>query len=529
MTSQQLKFGAYWDAIPPFYSVQGLPPIQESNYEEFTDGSRLMPVQMPRDLVFKLLWQVRSVTLKLEYDFDPKDEDGWTSLVTGTTTSQPSVLETKGPFVLQNAAIGAMTSRELRIPQGYISHLTSEPYPIDKDETRDLAREGFGIINPFIASEYADFTQDQALLIPAIDAEATAIKARLATMKTLADASDYVVLKDEIERQETSFDAAVNAIKQKYQAKLDLIAADYNAGSASESNKTFYGKKAQQEKDQAVYEVKQEAQLQWFDWEGGFGRQVRFGGVGKYRVQAPRALHFPPTIAGLFAGVYQTTDQMQALSSDCIAVLSTPLFQFRELRFSFNQEFQYDRNVLIQPEEPEVISVDGFLLVDAVVDPFKVFSTDQPRAAALKVESAGDADLFGGYYEEPVDEGPPLVYFVFTNYASLFNEYTENQRAPLPGFPQESAFPTQEIADVVLSGDYFGAGDYSAAVQKLQPIADKIRELKEVGAATENGAIEFRGKDNALLFEAPIFVKNAVPIKNVRLTYKIDKLYTDPA
>ena len=98
----------------------------------------------------------------------------------------------------------------------------------------------------------------------------------------------------------------------------------------------------------------------------------------------------------------------------------------------------------------------------------------------------------------------------------------------MPNFPQQSDFPDPEIADVVLSGDYFAGGDWSAAVEKFQPIADKIRELKEVGAATENGSIEFRGKNNDLLFEAPIFVKDSVPIKNVRLTYKIDKLYTDP-
>lgn len=76
MTSQQLRFGAYWDAIPPFYSVQGLPPIQGSNYEEFTDTSNLMPVEMPKDLVFKFLWQVRSITIKLEYEFDAKTRAG---------------------------------------------------------------------------------------------------------------------------------------------------------------------------------------------------------------------------------------------------------------------------------------------------------------------------------------------------------------------------------------------------------------------------------------------------------------------
>ena len=528
MTSQQLRFGASWDAIPPFYSVQGLPPIQASNYEEFTDTSNLMPVEMPKDLVFKFLWQVRSITIKLEYEFDAKDEGGWVSSIDGITTDQQSVLQTRGPFVLQNAAIGAMTSRELRIPQGYISHLTSEPYPTNKDEARELAREGFGIINPFIPSESADFTAEKALVIPAIDAEADLIKSRLSEIKALADASNYVVLSQEIQRQETSFDAAVNAIKQKYQAKLDLIEADYNQGPPSEYSKTFYGKKAQREKDRAVYDVKQEAQLQWFDWEGGFDRQVTFGGVGKYRVQAPRSLHLPPTVGGLFGGIYQTTQQMQSLSSACMAVLIAPTFEFPEIEFSYVQEFQYDRKVLIEPDPEETREVDGFLVVSSSVDPFKVFSTEQERAAALKVQSSGDSVLFGGYYESPSQGGPPAIYFAFISYNSLFSEYTQDPVTPLPNFPQQSDFPDPEIADVVLSGDYFAGGDWSAAVEKFQPIADKIRELKEVGAATENGSIEFRGKNNDLLFEAPIFVKDSVPIKNVRLTYKIDKLYTDP-
>ena len=211
-----------------------------------------------------------------------------------------------------------------------------------------------------------------------------------------------------------------------------------------------------------------------------------------------------------------------------MAVLIAPTFEFPEINFSYVQEFQYDRKVLIEPDPEETVGVDGFLAVSSSVDPFKVFSTEQERAAALKVQSSGDSDLFGGYYESPSQGGPPAVYFAFISYDSLFSEYTQDPVTPEPSFPQQSDFPDPEIADIVLSGDYFGGGDWSAAVEKFQPIADKIRELKEVGAATENGAIEFRGKDNALLFEAPIFVKDSVPIKNVRLTYKIDKLYTDP-
>jgi hypothetical protein len=56
-----------------------------------------------------------------------------------------------------------------------------------------------------------------------------------------------------------------------------------------------------------------------------------------------------------------------------------------------------------------------------------------------------------------------------------------------------------------------------------------VSNLKEVAAATEKGTFELRDKADQLLFSTPLFLKNGVPIKNLRLTYKIDKLYTDPA
>lgn len=527
MTTHQLRFGAYWDAIPPFYSTQGLPPLPESNYDEFTDTSNLMPVEMPRDLALKFLWQVRSVTIKLEYEFDPKNENGWNSSIEGLATDQISVIESQGPFLLENAAIQDITSRELRIPQGYIGHYF-EPYPEDMDEARGLAREGFGPINPFTASDYADFTIDKTLLIPAIDAEATLVKEKLANIKALATASNYFTLKEEIERQETSFDLAVIGIKQKYQDKLDEITAEYNDGIASETRKIYYGKTVQTEKDRAVFEVRQEAQLQWFDWEGVFDRQVNFSGVGKYRIQSSKTLHYPPTVGGLFGGIYQTSQQKAALSNECVAVLAFPKFVFQQIGILFAQEFTYDRQVLIEPEEATTVQTDGELNVYTSIDPSMAFSTKLEKAAALKIDATGVSVLYGGYYESTPQSGPPSIYYAFINYDAIFNQYTQDVKSPLPDFPQQTDFPSQEISDVVLSGDFFGGGGYDAATEKFQPIADKIRELKEIGNATENGTLEFRDKNDNLLFETPIFAKDVVPIKNVRLTYKIDKLYTDP-
>lgn len=522
-TTQQLRFGAYWDAIPPFYSTQGLPPVQESNREKFTDTSNLMPVEMPKDLVLKFLWQVKSVTIKLEYEFDPKNQGGWISSIRGLTTDQISVIETKGPFILENAAIEAITSRELRIPQGYVGHYF-EPYPTDRDEARDLARQGFGAINPLVSSDYADFTVEKTLLISAIDTEAETIKEKLAEIKAFATASSYNVLKNEIERQEESFDLAVIGIKEKYQGKIDLLTTQYEEGSSTEYRKTVYGKQVQVEINNAIYEVKQEAQLQWFDWEGGFDQQVSFLNVGKYRIQAPQTLHFPPRIGGLFAGIYQTTEQLQSFSNQCMAVISPSNYFFNNLEFLFTQEFQYEQEFVFNEISGTNLIEDG-ILVSAKINKMLMFSTDKNKAAALKIEAIGDGAVVGGSYTTTPPNNEYFDYTPSIGYFGLFNPFTENLNDPPPPFPVVS---NPYIAEVVLSGEYFGNGNYSAAIERFQPIADKLRELKEIGTAAENGTLEFRGKDNSLLFEAPLFVKTCIPIKNVRVTYKIDKLYTDP-
>ena len=524
-TTQQLKFGAYWDAIPPFYSTNGLPRINESNYNELQNGANLMPIEMPKDLVLKFLWQVRSVTIKTEYEFEAKNDNGWTSSIVGLTSDQQPVIESRGPFKLTGTAISEITSRELRLPQGYVQHITSEPYPIDRDEARSIAREGISGFSAFVASDFANFEADKAQLIPAIEAQADLIKNKLSQMKAMADGAKYYVLRTEIERQEAAFDLAVDDIKQDYQDQLDEIELEYNEDPPNEYRDTQYGQQVQRLRSQAVLKIKQEAQLQWFDWEGGFDRQVRFLDVGKYRTLSPQSMHNPPEMGGLFSGVYQTTAQMQSLSSTCMAVLYNSGFDFRQISFFFNQEFTYTRKVLILPGEPATVDVEGFLNVNADLGLFGAVSTDKDRAAAIKINAEGDSILLSGYYETDPAFPPTTVRFELISYNALFNVFTDTQKNPLPPFPVE---PNPQIAPIVLSGEYFGSGSWSAAVQKMQPIADKIRELKEVGDAVENGSLEFRNKDDGLLFEAPLFVKTCVPIKNVRITYKIDKLYTDP-
>lgn len=533
MITQQLRFGAYWDAIPPFYCAQGVPPIPESNYTAHTDFEGLAPVQMPRDLVFKLLWQVRSVTIKLEYEFDPKNSDGWISSVGSLTTDQPMAIATRGPFTLTDfeftAIIGSASwaTRELKLPQGNLQYFGTEAYPTDRDAARELAREGFGIINPYITSDFADFNFEKDLVVPAIEAEAQLIKSRLAEIKALATGSNYTVLETEITRQETAFDSAVVALKNDYQAKVDLLVSEYNALTETEELKVFYGKKAQTLKNRGVFDVKQEASLQWFDWEGGFGRRLRFLDCGKYRIQAPQSLHNPPTIGGIFASIHQSSDQLSSLSSTCLATLKVPSFTFPEINFGYTKPFTYESLVQVEPEQtaPTTILLDSEFSAFTAADLLKIISTTENRAAAVKYSPSADGFIRSGYF---YSENYNRAFFQYVYYSDLFNFYNETPFETPVSFPVPGDFPTQEIADVVLSGEYFGAGNWSAATAKFQELATKVEQLKEIGTATEAGTLEIRGKDDGLLFEAPLFVKDCVPIKNIRLTYKIDKLHTDP-
>lgn len=535
MTSQQLRFGAYWDAIPPFYSVQGLPALPSSTYQAFTNGEGLSPIEMPRDLVFKLLWQVKSVTLKLEYEFDPEQTDEWTPTVGNLTTDQPLALFTRGPYALTDGQSGIIASaswatRELKLPQGDLAFLSTAAYSTDADTARGLTREGFGIINPFVGSDYADFQTEIALAQGAIDTEAGLIQAKIQEMKSLAITGNYSALETELTRQETAFNAGVQALKQTYQERADTLIAQFEATTQNENWKVFYGRKAQELKDRAVFDVKQEARLQWFEWEQGFKQRLGFPQVSEFRIQGPVAMHTPPTCGGLFAGVFQTTDQIASASTECVAVLKVPSSTIGT-NFGFTKSISYERQVWIEPGEtaPSTVLVDEDLSVFIAADLPKLIATTATRAGAVKFTGTGDGRLYAGYYEYNDQSSPPSIYTDFADYSTLFNAYNETiLESPRP-FPTAGQFPTPEIADVVLSGPYYGGGSWDDAAAEFQPVSDKINQLKEVAAATEKGTFELRDKADQLLFSTPLFLKNGVPIKNLRLTYKIDKLYTDPA
>jgi hypothetical protein len=346
-------------------------------------------------------------------------------------------------------------------------------------------------------------------------------------MKALATAAGYSLLQAELERQETAFDDGVQTLKNTYETRITTLTTQFQEFPATEESKIFYGKKAQQLKDRAIFDVKQEARLQWFEWEKGFQQRLGFFGVANLRIQGPTAMHNPPTLGGLFAGIYQTTDQLAAASTQCMAVLRVPQFEI-ETEFDFTKTISYERQVFIDPIDsvPSTVLLEQAFAVFVAADLPKLIATTADKAGAVKLNAIGDGDLFAGYYE--YQGSPPGIYTSYVTYLNLFNQFNETQLESPPPFPSESQFPNPEIADVVLSGPYFGGGSWEAAAAEFQPIADKITQLKEVGEATEKGTFEFRDKEDELLFSAPLFLKTGIPLKNIKLTYKIYKLYTDP-
>jgi hypothetical protein len=575
--TQQLRCGAYWDAVPPFYAVNGLPPIPTSNYEknltasyydfvfnkyEASDPSKtLMPIIMPKSLALKLLWQVRSVTLKIEYENKTLNSDGFElNLYRAKSNNDPeySYIETSGPFKLTDSALDALISsekwatRDLKLPQGNIE--IRSIYPENRDQARNQERTNLGIVYHFNSSDYANYNTEKQNVIQAVDLEASKVASRINLMKSYADASNYKVLSNELERQLTSFPDGISKLKTSLQQTMTAIEEEYQKDVAGEYDdegneikapmpvelaNNLYGKYLQKLANSGTNAVNEEAALQFFDWNKGFSNQISFYSIKNFLTTRHNCTHRPPTIGGMFSGLFQAPD-----GKSCVAVIRLPPSAViaaesaeTENYFVANKKINYKVKTLSKTDEnsfEQEIDVESEIGFNSLLY-YSSFSSFANYAGAIKFEGAGQGNLRSGSVSINEQNRNVNLYGFTVNYFDLINRYNENKLTQQPEFPtkyqeekDQIELLTQEEKDILLSGPYFSSGDWENATNEFDSAANKLSQLKEISETEEKGKIQFKDKNDNLLYETPLYGKRLIPVKNFKLTIKIYELNADP-
>lgn len=266
--TQQLRHGAYWDAVPPFYAMTTLqgPSLDQTGQSTFPKWRGRHPIKIPKDLALQLLWQVAEYQIKLEFEEKPNVE-GYTGRCYATTDGTFfATWDLAGLTDNEQGIIAAQNfeSRELKLPQGdlkwvktvrkdftdEIPAFSTEQYPyisfVTEDYSADRAEavqqvlsawESRGGIPAFkeydvIADIYFDhpatFASEKQKATAAINAAADEEIAKLLAMRNANEKTPYTNLKAEIIRQISIFYQWSEQIKAEAQDELEELNAAYN-------------------------------------------------------------------------------------------------------------------------------------------------------------------------------------------------------------------------------------------------------------------------------------------------------------
>jgi len=564
--TQQLRCGAYWDAVPPFYAVNGLPPIPQSNYDAHTGPNyypfnfqrgqdppkfkALTPVTMPKLLALKFLWQVRSVVLKFKFENNKIESNGFKlSFPLNSDGQDFERIASTAPIALKSDLFNTLntsekwTTRDLKIPQGSITILQT-PYSTNRIEAKDTAREKTGLVLYFNSSDYANYQTEKTKVIEAIDQQSAIEIAKLNLMKSYSDASNYKILSDEINRQKNELQIGVQKLKEKYQEKIDSIIATREAEEEPIINELLnisYGKLFESLKESAIQATKEEAQLQWFEFNKGFENNIAFWSMQQYLTNRPLSMHNPPHINGLFGGIFKSIDNN---SENCTVSLRVPGEFYTDPRsdkFYLTKLIEYEVDSYSKtnygnPNSEPVVEKTKYTTSTytgySIPFPLSSISGIPEYAGAFKffhIEILGNFSSGSVYTDEIGD------LTIFKNYEQLINPYNESQISQKPQFPTSdpeilSKIETldEEQRSALFSGPYFSEQSWEAIAQELELAADKFSQLKEISETEQKGKIEFRDKSGNLLHEVPAYGKKLLPVKNYVLTIQIHELNTDP-
>lgn len=525
---ETLQFGAYSDAVPPFYVAYKPQEPPDSAYVPHTEFRGNLPVKIQESTALKLLWQVKSLDLKIEYTLENSSSEGWETICDPPLQREVSI-ESMQIDGLGNIANG-WQGRPLKIPQGTINY-QNPPYGNDADANRALMREGFGPINPFNPGDLADWEVEKNLADAALNAEKQAISQKLAEIKALANAYEYFTLEAEIERQEASFNLAATAIINKFQTDLQDIISEFNdldppPPSWSTTAKSSYARRIQTLRDRALFNLRQEKQLEWFEWEGGFDKKINFQEVGKMRIMGNKALHRPPTIAGIFTGLTAATESSPSFIKRCIGIINLSEAFFSDFfDISFIKPISYQRKEFFEGEDetPRTVTREDEFGIGCNLDILRCVSTVEETAAKIYIKpSRIDADLFSGVY---VAFGGAQVLQQAIPYGALYNQINETVMEGIPFTEDPSYSPQQK--EVVYSGEFFGSGSFAAAKEYMAPVAAKVQELKNPGPTKECGFLRIKEKSGTNLIEQKLYCRSVLPLKNVFITYQIQSYHTD--
>ena len=529
----RIEFGAYSDAVPPVYVVGKIQEPPNSAYEPHTEFRNLFGIKMRKSLAMKLLWQVKTFKCVLEYSTPDTPTGDW--VAKGQADFIPRI-ETQGPAGIQSSGGGLFnywSDRKLRIPQGNINGKipSYSQYP---DQNRTICREGFTVINPFIPGDNTTYESEKAAGKSALQAEKQAIEAKITQIKTYATAYKYFILKQEIERQENSFRSASTLIINEFEYELGNIVSEFESlpfppPSWSTTVKTTYAQRIQRLRNKYLFKLRQQHQLEWFEWDGGFEKKINFNDVCKIRLLGPKALANPPSILGIFSGIAFQSKSTEDIGDQCLGIINPNTFSggfnaFGQTNIFFEKDISYAFLEFkeVEDEEPREETEEDKFVVLCVSNIFECISTNEETARKLYIKpTLIYADLRSGLYI--TSNG--TEYRESLGYKSFFDAITD---AAMDGPPfQEDPSLSPEQKKVVYSGDFFG-GTFGGAKAYFESVANKIRQLKNPSNTLECGYLRIKGKDGNILLETKLYTRREFPFRNVTVTYSIEEYHTDP-
>lgn len=393
--TQQLSLGAYWDAVPPFYSMTTLPgPALNTGQESaFPKWQGRHPITIPNDLAAQLFWQVAEYNAKLEFNLKETVE-GY------TVNCQDFRISTEDNKFLETWDLGTLTenqsgiiaaqnfeSRELKLPQGDLKWIktvrkdftdeipagSTQQYPYISLVTENYATlqpaaiqqvtsawdaGGIGAFKAYdIAAEiYFDrglvFSTEKNKASASINSIIAEELGKLTLMRVSNQKTKYYDLKRQIDAQFLSFQQWSQQLSAEAQQELEEAQTDYDALSEpppEDPEGEGAGPSPAQEKQFAIRairigetyknKIKLRALLEWFWWENGFEKELDFPEYAKHRMLAPWGFFnaAPPSLSGAFVGACSSVNKDDETIQDFNLVIDLP---FKTIQFGLTKEFE---------------------------------------------------------------------------------------------------------------------------------------------------------------------------------------------
>lgn len=378
--TQQLKFGAYWDPIPPLYNfttVQG-PALNDGTESTFPKWVGRHPIKVPKALGLQLLWEVAEYTAKLEFEILPEVNEYQVTSIPAASTSTGKFLSTWDIPTLtefEYGIIGAKNfeTRDLKLPQGdmmwvktvdkyFTSQLSSgqappymslvtETYDVDDDQAiqqvvsaweeggirafkaYDIAAEIYFDRGLFYSSEK---TKASGAITKAISDELT----KLNLMRISNEKSLYLEFKEKITAEIQNFSGWSSALKSEADQKLGELEEEFSQiEEPSPVESRQFAKRAIAIGEDYKNRIQQRAQLTWFAWEKGFEKELDFPPYAKQRLLAPWGFYnaLPPSLGGAFVGVFAPESETDPTEKDFHLVIDLP---WKDFQFTLTKTFE---------------------------------------------------------------------------------------------------------------------------------------------------------------------------------------------